>query len=65
MAVYTQLVDKTPVAVSNAPQVYRAEPWKNQLVNSINHEPARATTCLKEMVTNFKFRQNGIIMIFT
>nr|WP_249665368.1 glycoside hydrolase family 2 TIM barrel-domain containing protein [Mucilaginibacter sp. Bleaf8] len=41
---YAQLVDKTPAAIPNAPEVYQAEPWEDQTVSGINREPARATT---------------------
>jgi beta-galactosidase len=38
-----QLVDKTPAAIPNAPEVYNTEPWEDPLVSGINRDPSRAT----------------------
>ncbi len=39
----TQLVDKTPAAVPQAPVVYQTEPWEDPGVSGINREKSRAT----------------------
>ncbi|EHQ30791.1 glycoside hydrolase family 2 TIM barrel-domain containing protein [Mucilaginibacter paludis] len=41
--VLAQLVDKTPAAIPNAPEIYNAEPWENPSVDGINRDAARAT----------------------
>src|ERR1700749_4988550 len=38
-----QLVDKTPAAVPNAPEVFNTEPYEDPLVSGINRDAARAT----------------------
>ncbi|MGC4235015.1 MAG: glycoside hydrolase family 2 TIM barrel-domain containing protein [Niabella sp.] len=38
-----QLVDKTPAAVPNAPEVYNTEPYEDPLVSGINRDQSRAT----------------------
>lgn len=38
-----QLVDKTPAAIPNAPEVFQREPYEDPLVNGINRDASRAT----------------------
>ncbi len=39
----SQTVDGLPAAIPPVPGIYKAEPWEDPLVTSINREPARAT----------------------
>jgi beta-galactosidase len=43
IALFAQLVDKTPAAVPNAPIVFNTEPWEDPLVSGINRDASRAT----------------------
>ena len=40
---FGQLVDKTPAAIPNAPQVFATEPYEDPLVSGINRDPSSAT----------------------
>ena len=40
---FGQLVDKTPAAIPNAPQVFATEPYEDPLVSGINRDASRAT----------------------
>ena len=40
---YSQLVDRTPAAVPNAPAVFNTEPYEDPLISGINRDAARAT----------------------
>lgn len=39
-----QLVDKTPAAIPNKPEIYHTEPYEDPLVSSINRDASRATS---------------------
>ncbi|WP_114782941.1 glycoside hydrolase family 2 TIM barrel-domain containing protein [Botryobacter ruber] len=51
-AVQAQTVDGLPAAIPPVPGIYNAEPWENQLVTSINRDPARATAYSFATVTD-------------
>lgn len=40
---FGQLVDKTPAAIPNAPQIFATEPYEDPLVSGINRDASRAT----------------------
>jgi beta-galactosidase len=40
---HAQLVDKTPAAVPNAPEIYHADPWEDPSVDGINRQASHAT----------------------
>src|SRR5688572_18066314 len=41
---HAQTVTGEPAATPPPPGIYNAEPWENPQINSINREPARATS---------------------
>lgn len=47
-----QLVDKTPAAVPNAPEVFSTEPYEDPLVSGINRDASRATAYSYATITD-------------
>src|SRR5690554_6200881 len=44
MPISGQTVTGEPAGIPKLPEIYQANPWEDPLVNSINREPARATS---------------------
>ena len=40
---FSQLVDKTPAAIPNAPAIYNTEPYEDPLISGINRDASRVT----------------------